>query len=91
MPQLRLVLALHHHQPLGPARIQSFEEAYETSYRPLLDVLETRSDIRIALHTSGPLLEWLVERHPRNSSTGFALWSLEARSRFWAAGFSSRS
>ena len=41
-----------------------FEEAYRTSYRPFLDVLEDYPEIPFALHTSGPLLEWLVDKHP---------------------------
>ncbi len=63
MPPVRLILALHNHQPLGsPARV--FEHAYETSYRPFLDVMEKRGEIPFAMHTSGPLLEWLVEERP---------------------------
>jgi 4-alpha-glucanotransferase len=63
MPELRLVLALHHHQPVG--QLESvIEQAFEATYRPLLDVLEKSRALPVALHTSGPLLEWLVERHP---------------------------
>src|SRR5947208_10289049 len=63
MSQVRLILALHNHQPVGNFD-GVFEEAYRTSYRPFLDVLEGYPQIPFALHTSGPLLEWLVERHP---------------------------
>jgi len=63
MPQVRFILALHNHQPVGNFE-SVFEEAYRTSYRPFLDVLESYPEIAFALHTSGPLLEWLVERHP---------------------------
>jgi alpha-amylase len=31
---------------------------------PFLEVFEQYSDIRLSLHTSGPLMEWLDERHP---------------------------
>lgn len=63
MPQLRLVLAFHHHQPLG--QLESvLEDAYLQNYRPFLDGLETCSELAVALYTSGPLLEWLLERHP---------------------------
>jgi 4-alpha-glucanotransferase len=63
MPELQLVLALHHHQPVG--QLESvLEHAYETRYRPLLDLLENYPVVPVALHTSGPLLEWLVELHP---------------------------
>jgi alpha-amylase len=63
MSRVRLILALHNHQPVGNFD-GVFEEAYRTSYRPFLDVLERYPEIPFALHTSGPLLEWLVERHP---------------------------
>jgi 4-alpha-glucanotransferase len=63
MSQVRLILALHNHQPVGNFD-GVFEEAYRTSYRPFLDVLANYPEISFALHTSGPLLEWLVDKHP---------------------------
>ena len=63
MPQVRLILALHNHQPVGNFD-SVYEDAFKTSYRPFLDVLERYPEIRFALHTSGPLLEWLVDRQP---------------------------
>src|SRR5580692_1911265 len=63
MSHVRLILALHNHQPVGNFD-GVFEEAYRTSYRPFLDVLANYPEIPFALHTSGPLLEWLVEKHP---------------------------
>jgi alpha-amylase len=61
--QLRLVLVFHNHQPVGNFD-GVFEQAYLDSYRPFLDVFEPYADVSIALHTSGSLMEWLVERHP---------------------------
>ena len=63
MSQVRLILALHNHQPVGNFD-GVFEEAYRTAYLPFLDVLEGYPEIPFVLHTSGPLLEWLVERRP---------------------------
>jgi alpha-amylase len=63
MPQVRLILALHNHQPVGNFE-SVYDEAFQTSYRPFLDVLERYAEIRFALHTSGPLLGWLVDHHP---------------------------
>jgi len=63
MPHVRLILALHDHQPVGNFD-GVFEEAYRTSYRPFLDVLEGYPEIAFVLHTSGPLLEWLVDHRP---------------------------
>src|SRR5262245_24157469 len=61
--RIRLVLALHDHQPIGNFD-GVFEAAYQDSYWPFLDVLEKYPEIPVALHTSGSLLEWLVDRHP---------------------------
>ncbi len=60
---LRLCLVLHNHQPIGNFD-GVFEQAYQDSYLPFLDIFEKYPDeLRISLHTSGPLMEWLDERH----------------------------
>src|SRR5260370_31464490 len=61
--RIRLVLALHDHQPIGNFD-GVFEAAYQDSYWAFLDVLEKYPEIPVALHTSGSLLEWLVDKHP---------------------------
>lgn len=63
MSKLRLVLALHNHQPVGNFD-DVFESAYRTAYLPFLEVLERYPEIPFALHTSGPLLDWLVDQQP---------------------------
>jgi len=63
MPAVRLILALHDHQPVGNFD-GVFEAAYRESYLPFLEVMEDYPDLPFVLHTSGPLLEWLVGRHP---------------------------
>jgi 4-alpha-glucanotransferase len=60
---VRLVLALHNHQPVGNFD-GVFEGAYQDSYRPFLDVLQDYPHLQVALHTSGSLMEWLVDHHP---------------------------
>jgi 4-alpha-glucanotransferase len=60
---IRFCLVLHNHQPVGNFD-GVFEQAYHDSYRPFLDVFESYDDLRLSLHTSGPLMEWLEERHP---------------------------
>ncbi len=60
---LRLILAIHNHQPIGNFD-GVFEQAYQDSYRPFLDVFEQYERLRIALHTSGSLMEWLESHHP---------------------------
>jgi alpha-amylase len=63
MSQVRLILALHDHQPVGNFD-GVFEAAHRDSYLPFLEVLEGYPEIPFVLHTSGPLLEWLVENRP---------------------------
>lgn len=62
MSSLRLCLVLHNHQPVGNFD-NVFEQAYQDSYLPFLEVFEPYHDLRISLHTSGPLMEWLDQRH----------------------------
>lgn len=60
---IRLCLVLHNHQPIGNFD-GVFEQAYRDSYLPFLEVFEPYSHLSISLHTSGPLMEWLDEKHP---------------------------
>ncbi|MDZ7616022.1 MAG: alpha-amylase/4-alpha-glucanotransferase domain-containing protein [Patescibacteria group bacterium] len=63
MNRIRLALVLHNHQPTGNFD-HVFEQAYQDSYLPFLDVFSRYDPLRIGLHTSGPLMEWLDQRHP---------------------------
>jgi alpha-amylase len=60
---IRLVLALHNHQPVGNFG-NVFQQAYEDSYLPFLDIFSRYETLKIALHTSGSLMEWLDAAHP---------------------------
>jgi hypothetical protein len=60
---LRLCLVLHNHQPIGNFD-GVIEQAYRDSYLPFLDVFEPYTQLKIALHTSGPLMLWLQDQHP---------------------------
>src|SRR5262245_60311202 len=62
MNSLRLCLVLHNHQPIGNFD-GVIEQAYCDAYLPFLDLFE-RYDLPLSLHTSGPLIEWIDERHP---------------------------
>ena len=64
MSQLRLALVIHNHQPIGNFD-DIFEQAYQDSYKPFLDLLAEFPSLAITLHNSGSLLEWLVEHRPR--------------------------
>jgi len=59
---LRLSLCLHNHQPVGNFD-QVIERAYESCYLPLLDCIDRHGGIRLGLHHSGCLLEWIGSRH----------------------------
>lgn len=59
---IRFVLALHNHQPVGNFDFV-FQQAYEDSYRPFLDLFSRYRSLKISLHISGPLIEWLAAHH----------------------------
>jgi alpha-amylase len=60
---IRFVLALHNHQPTGNFD-HVFEQAFQDSYQPFLEVLARFPSLKISLHASGSLMEWLDARHP---------------------------
>ena len=60
-PSLRLVFAVHNHQPVGNFD-GVFEQACQDAYEPFLDIIDDFPEIPMTLHLSGSLLEWL-ERH----------------------------
>ncbi|MCP4724582.1 MAG: DUF1926 domain-containing protein [bacterium] len=63
MGHVNLTMCLHSHQPVGNFD-HVFEENYRKCYLPFIDVYENYSDLPLALHYSGPLFDWLVEKHP---------------------------
>src|SRR5207302_1244612 len=64
MDRLAFCFGVHNHQPIG-----NFDhvmvEATERAYRPFLERLEQRPEVRLSVHCTGSLLEWLRERSPR--------------------------
>ncbi|HXJ17380.1 MAG TPA: alpha-amylase/4-alpha-glucanotransferase domain-containing protein [Candidatus Polarisedimenticolia bacterium] len=63
MRKFELVLLIHAHQPVGNFD-DVFERAYASSYLPFLEVLARHPSIRVGLHYSGPLLQWIERAHP---------------------------
>ena len=63
MSHVNLCLVLHNHQPIGNFD-EVIEQAYQDSYLPFLEEFEGYEALSLSLHTSGPLLLWLVENHP---------------------------
>ncbi len=62
MRPLTLTLIVHDHQPVGNFDAV-FQQAYQDAYAPFLAFLESRPAMRLALHHSGPLLQWLALHH----------------------------
>ena len=60
---LHLILVIHNHQPLGNLP-EVFRKAWDIAYKPFLDVVRKHPKIKWALHTSGPLWEWLEANEP---------------------------
>ncbi len=63
MKEIYLSLAFHNHQPVGNFP-WVFSEAYEKAYLPMLKALEDHPDLRVSLHYTGPLVDWLKEAQP---------------------------
>ncbi|HEX8940000.1 MAG TPA: alpha-amylase/4-alpha-glucanotransferase domain-containing protein [Candidatus Limnocylindrales bacterium] len=62
-PRISLALVIHNHQPVGNFG-WVLEDVYRQAYEPLLAALERHPTVRLGLHYSGPLLEWLQAEHP---------------------------
>jgi alpha-amylase len=60
---VNLMIGIHNHQPVGNFP-WVFEDAYERSYGKFLDVLASHPEIRITIHNTGPLLDWIEANRP---------------------------
>lgn len=63
MKRLSVALALHNHQPVGNFG-WVVEQLYRDSYLPMVECLERHPRVKLALHYTGYLLDWLREWHP---------------------------
>ena len=61
--RISLALALHNHQPVGNFG-WVFAEVYERAYEPMVAALERHPGVRLSLHYTGPLLQWLITERP---------------------------
>ncbi len=61
--KLKFVLGLHCHQPVGNFD-HVFQHGMDVSYRPFLETVERFPALKVVLHYSGPLLEWISEHDP---------------------------
>jgi len=62
-PRISLALAIHNHQPVGNFG-WVFAEVFGKAYEPMVAALERHPTIKLALHYSGSLLEWLKVEQP---------------------------
>ncbi|MFI5254792.1 MAG: alpha-amylase/4-alpha-glucanotransferase domain-containing protein, partial [Candidatus Limnocylindrales bacterium] len=61
--RLALALVIHNHQPVGNFG-WIIEEVHRVAYEPMIGALERHPGIRVGLHYSGPLLEWMLAERP---------------------------
>jgi alpha-amylase len=63
MKQIYLGLAIHNHQPVGNFP-WVFDEVFRMAYLPMVQAMERHPSIKLSLHYSGPILDWMREEHP---------------------------
>jgi alpha-amylase len=63
MKGICLGLVIHNHQPVGNYPFV-FEQVYHDAYLPFLEALERHPGVRVSLHYSGSLLDWLRDNRP---------------------------
>ena len=56
-------LVLHNHQPVGNFP-WVFQQVYEEAYLPMIEALERHPGVRLTLHYTGSLLDWMHEAQP---------------------------
>ena len=61
--KINLALIFHNHQPVGNFD-GVFQAAYDNAYLPLVALLERHPAVKVAMHFSGCLRDWLLEHQP---------------------------
>lgn len=62
MKKVYFAIAIHFHQPVGNFQ-HVFDMAYEKCYLPFIDLLSDSPDIKMSLHFSGCLFDYLQANH----------------------------
>lgn len=62
--KIYFILALHNHQPVGNLP-EVFSDCFEKAYLPFVDILERFPEVKVAMHYTGSLLDWITEHQPR--------------------------
>jgi len=63
MKKINLILAIHNHQPVGNFDNVIYE-ACDKAYKPFLDILEKYPTLKVTIHFSGCLMEWIETHRP---------------------------
>ena len=63
MKPFTLLLVIHNHQPVGNPQ-DVMEGAYLRAYLPFLQMIADSPYVKLSLHLSGVLLDWIEENHP---------------------------
>ncbi|MFQ6125471.1 MAG: alpha-amylase/4-alpha-glucanotransferase domain-containing protein [Candidatus Heimdallarchaeota archaeon] len=61
--EIFLPIVFHFHQPVDNFE-WVFEHAFEQSYKPLLQCIKRHPSVKVGIHLSGPVLEWLENKQP---------------------------
>ncbi len=61
--RISLALVLHNHQPVGNFG-HVIVANHDTAYLPMIEALERHPGVRLGLHYTGPLLDWLRSERP---------------------------
>ncbi|MBU1862536.1 MAG: DUF1926 domain-containing protein [Candidatus Omnitrophica bacterium] len=68
MGKVSFIFSLHNHQPVGNFG-HIFQESFDNCYKPFIDVLGKHPSIKVVLHYSGPLFDWMEEHAPSYLNT----------------------
>ena len=63
MSHIFLGLAIHNHQPIGNFP-WVFEDSYRRAYLPMVEALQRHPSVKVSLHYSGCLFDWITGNHP---------------------------
>lgn len=63
MKKINFLFGIHNHQPIGNFN-SVFEDSFKKCYLPFIKILERHPKIRVSLHYSGCLLEWIENNNP---------------------------
>jgi len=61
--KLNFIFGVHNHQPIGNFDFV-FEHSYQHAYKSFLDVVKEFPEIKVNIHFTGILLNWIEKNHP---------------------------